>query len=218
MGLVFMHSTASTTNNTWSLCVTITLKYSGRRNCTNSCLQYYIRLHHVIRVCLPSQSETKKHNQEKKPTNLCTPQTNVSAMFDNHKILFWLSNKQTFRILSLHNLLIVLCSLDLDVLRVQRIIGSFYLNHPQLKEVRKSDHMIRRDCGKPTTSAWLNAWNTWQYLWYTMLLPQPLSLPYPLLSSNTGYTSNADGELGTGISALHTNLLTQYFSSYFKLI
>ena len=44
---------------------------------------------HVIRVCLPSQSEFEKHNQDK-PTNLCAPHKfikNVSAMFDNHIIL-----------------------------------------------------------------------------------------------------------------------------------
>ena len=30
---------------------------------------------------------------------------------------------------------------NLDVLRAQRIIGSFYLNYPQINEVRKSDYM-----------------------------------------------------------------------------
>ena len=35
----------------------------------------------------------------------------------------------------------VLCSLDLDVQRAQRIIG-FYLNYPQISEVGKSDHMV----------------------------------------------------------------------------
>ena len=134
---------------TRDLCVTITLTYSGRRNCANSCLQYYIRLHHVIimwsdimwsEFACPANQQPKKHNQEKKPTNLCTPQTNVSAMFDNHKILFWLLNKQqTFHILSLHNLLIMFCSLDLDVLRVQRIMGSFYLiTHKSMG----SEHLI----------------------------------------------------------------------------
>ena len=38
-------------------------------------LSFYITTiaNHVIRVSLPSQSESEKHNQEKKPTNLCAP-------------------------------------------------------------------------------------------------------------------------------------------------
>ena len=52
----------------------------------------------------------------------------VSAMFDNRTILlFWLYNEQTFRMFSLRNLPFLLCSLDLDVLRAQRIIGVFIL-------------------------------------------------------------------------------------------
>ena len=43
---------------------------------------------------------------------------------------------------SLHDLHFVLCSLDLDVLRAQRIMGFFYLNYPQINEVRKADHMV----------------------------------------------------------------------------
>ena len=42
---------------------------------------------------------------------------------------------------SLLDLRFVLCSRDLDVLRAQRIIGLFYLNYPQINEVRTSDHM-----------------------------------------------------------------------------
>ena len=49
-------------------------------------------------------------------------------MFDNHTILlFWLKNKQTFRMFSLRDLRFVLCSRDLDVLRAQRIMGFFDL-------------------------------------------------------------------------------------------
>ena len=42
--------------------------------------------------------------------------------------------------LSLLDLRFVLCSLDLDVLRAQRIMF-FYLNYPQINKVGKSDHM-----------------------------------------------------------------------------
>ena len=36
----------------------------------------------------------------------------------------------------------VLCSRDHDVLRVQRIIGFFSLDYPQINEVGKSDHVV----------------------------------------------------------------------------
>ena len=39
------------------------------------------------------------------------------------------------------DLCFVLCSLDLDVLRAQRITGFFYLNYPEINEVGKSDPM-----------------------------------------------------------------------------
>ena len=53
---------------------------------------------------------------------------NVSSMFDNHTILlFWLQNKQTFLMFSLLDLCFFLCSLDLDVLHAQRIMGFFIL-------------------------------------------------------------------------------------------
>ena len=35
---------------------------------------------HVIGVCLPSQSASEKHNQEKKPTNLCVPREFLKQM------------------------------------------------------------------------------------------------------------------------------------------
>ena len=41
---------------------------------------------------------------------------------------------------SLRDLRFVLRSRDLDILRAQRIVG-FYLNYPQINEVRKCDHM-----------------------------------------------------------------------------
>ena len=42
---------------------------------------------------------------------------------------------------SLRDLRFLLCSRDLDVLRAQRIIGLFYLNYPQINEVRKCDRV-----------------------------------------------------------------------------
>ena len=88
---------------------------------------------HVIGVCLPSQSASAKHNQEKSPHAFAHL---VSAMFDNHTfLLFWLKNKQTFRF-SLHDSRFV-CSLDLAV--DHRL---FNLNFPQISEVGRSDHVV----------------------------------------------------------------------------
>ena len=42
---------------------------------------------------------------------------------------------------SLLDLRFALCSRDLDVLRAQRIIG-FYLNYPQINEIKVSDRML----------------------------------------------------------------------------
>ena len=42
---------------------------------------------------------------------------------------------------SLRDLRFVLCSLDLDLLRAQRIIGFILSNYPQLKEVGKAAHI-----------------------------------------------------------------------------
>ena len=46
--------------------------------------------------------------------------------------------------LPLRDLPFVLCSLEVDVLRAQRIIGFFYLYYPQINEVRKSDDIARK--------------------------------------------------------------------------
>ena len=66
---------------------------------------------HVI-----SLSASEKHNQEKKAhkplRTSWISQKKMSAMFDNHTILlFWLKNKQTFRMFSLCDLRFTLCSL-----------------------------------------------------------------------------------------------------------
>ena len=74
-------------------------------------------------------STQKAQSRKKNPQTFAHPvnfSKNLSAMFDNHTILlFWLQNKQTFRMFSLRDLRLVLCSRDLDVLRAQRIIGFF---------------------------------------------------------------------------------------------
>ena len=87
----------------------------------------------MIGICLPSQSASDRHNQEKEPTNLCTPREvsplptprSVSAMFDNH-------NQSTF--CALWTLFPrIKCAKDHSLF--------FNLNYPQISEVRKSDCM-----------------------------------------------------------------------------
>ena len=101
------------------------------------------------------QSASEKHSQEKKPTKLCAPREFPKNVCHNHTILlFWLNNKQTFRMFSLRDLRFVRCSRDIDVLRAQRIIGFFNLNYPQINEVPKSDHVggfrVRKPLGPGT--------------------------------------------------------------------
>ena len=88
---------------------------------------------HVIGVRLSSQSASEKHNQEKSPqtfAHLVNFSKNVSAIFYNRTILlFRLENKQTFHVFSLRDLRFVFCSRDLDILRAQRIIGSYLITH-----------------------------------------------------------------------------------------
>ena len=87
-----------------------------------------------------------KSTIKKKPTNLCAPYEFIKQMcppcliiiqscYFDYRIL-----KQTFCLFSLLDLCFVLCPLDLDVLRAQRIIGSF--NYPQIHQVGKSNHMV----------------------------------------------------------------------------
>ena len=94
---------------------------------------------HVIGVCLLSQSASEKLSQEKKPTNHhVISSKKMSAIW-----LFWLQNKQTFRMFSLRNLSAFLvlftwtrrttCAKD---------HGLFYLNYPQINKVGKSDHVV----------------------------------------------------------------------------
>ena len=94
--------------------------------CYLSCIN-----NHGIVVCLPSQSASEKQSRKKSPwafAHFVNFSKNVSVTFDNHTILlFWLQNRQTFSILSLLDLCFVLCSLDLNVLRAQRIMGFLFL-------------------------------------------------------------------------------------------
>ena len=73
-------------------------------------------------ISIPKAQSRKKNRYLSAPREFLINCT--SAMFDNHIILlFRLWNEQTFHTFSLRDLSFVLCSLDLDALRVQRIIG-----------------------------------------------------------------------------------------------
>ena len=87
---------------------------------------------YVIGVCHNQPNSIQKAQPRKKAhkalCTLCISQSNVSAMFnDNQILLFLLYNKQTFSILSLRDLLFVFSSLEVNILRVQRIISFFVL-------------------------------------------------------------------------------------------
>ena len=57
----------------------------------------------MIGVYLASQSAPESTIKKKTSLQTLAYLVNVSAMFDNHKILlFWLSNKQTFRSCFVH--------------------------------------------------------------------------------------------------------------------
>ena len=81
----------------------------------------------LIEAKINSLLAPAKHIQEKKPhPTSWISQTNVSAMFDNNKILLLrllVQNNQTFHMFSLLDPRFVLRSRDLDVLGAQRIIG-----------------------------------------------------------------------------------------------
>ena len=69
------------------------------------CVCVWIYIQPCVEVCLPSQSVSEKHNQEKKAHKplRTAHRKNVSAMFENHRILlFW--HKQTFHMFSLCDL------------------------------------------------------------------------------------------------------------------
>ena len=93
----------------------------------------------------PANQHPKRAIKKKSPqsfAHLVNSSQNVPPMFDNQTILlFWLQDKQTFHMFSLRDLLFVLCSLDLDVQRAQRIMV-FCLNYPQISEVGKFDHVV----------------------------------------------------------------------------
>ena len=81
----------------------------------------------------------KKYNQEKKPTNLCALREFlkkclpcliiIQSCYCDYRIY------KTFTC-SRCELVFVLCSRDLDILRAQRIIG-FILSYPQINEIGK---------------------------------------------------------------------------------
>ena len=100
--------------------------------------------HHVITVCLLSQSALEKHSREK-PTNLCTlwisPKLCLPCLIILQSCYFDKWNKQTFCILSLHDLHFMLCSLDLNIPCAQRIMGFFILiTHKSMR----SENLITR--------------------------------------------------------------------------
>ena len=83
----------------------------------------------VSTVCLLSQTAPKKHSQGKKSPHTFAISWISPKMYLPSLIIIqsWLLNIQTVHIRSLSDLRFVFCSLDLDVLCTQRIIGFFIL-------------------------------------------------------------------------------------------
>ena len=80
-----------------------------------------VALHTHVTACSIWKAQSRKRSPQTFE-HLANFSKNVSAMFDNRTILlFWLYNEQTFCVL------LFLCSLDLDVLCIQRIMGFFIL-------------------------------------------------------------------------------------------
>ena len=94
---------------------------------------------HVIRDCLASQSAHEKHNQEKKPTNLCAPHwIPHNICLPCLIIMQYCSSDYGINKPFAYTRYVIcvscmLCSRDLDVLRAQRIMG--FLSYPQINEV-----------------------------------------------------------------------------------
>ena len=129
------------------------LEYSQQHQVIVSMADRYFThiLFHVIRVYLPSRAAGKPHNQEIKPTNLSAPREFLclSCFIIIQSCYFNYRRKKIFTKLLLNDLHFVLCSLELDVLRAQRIMG-FLCYYPQISEVGKSNHMFS---SRPTESA-----------------------------------------------------------------
>ena len=115
-----------------------------------SCQCRVYKVNHVIGVWLASQSASEKHNQEKKPTNLCALGEflkKMSAMFDDHTISLFsrvLAAWSAFRALFTWSWLTTRA-------KDHRL---FYLDYPQISEVGKSDHVVRMWNALPRNKPW----------------------------------------------------------------
>ena len=108
---------------------------------SNSCIYiiftFYFHCNHVVGVCLPSQSATRNHNQEKKPTNLCAPRKFIKKMCLPRLIIMHRINKP---FACSRCLICVSCSVQLiSTYYVCKGSWTFYLYYPQINEVGKSE-------------------------------------------------------------------------------
>ena len=98
---------------------------------------------HVIRVGLPSQSEPQKHNPEKKAhkplhTSCISQEMYLPCLIIIQSCYF---DYRIYKPFTCSRCVIcVLCSIHL-ISAYAKDHGLFYLNYPQISEVRKSDHM-----------------------------------------------------------------------------
>ena len=97
---------------------------------------------HVTGVCLPSQSASKKHNQEKKPTNLCAPRAFLKRMclpclIIIHSCYFDYRISKPFACSRMFRSLLT-WSRRTTRPKDHRLFLN--LNYPQINEVEKADH------------------------------------------------------------------------------
>ena len=87
-------------------------------------------------VFLPSQSAPVKHNQGKKPTNLC-------ALREFLKRMCLSCLRITILCVALH---FMLCSRELHVLRAQRIIGFYLITHKPTRTENPIAWKLKHNC------------------------------------------------------------------------
>ena len=113
----------------------------------------------MISICLPNQSASKKHSHEKKAhkplhTPLISPKINLPCLIIIQSCYFdyRINKRLPYSHYVTNDLLFVLCSLDLDILSAQRIVGFFYLNYHTYQRGRK---IRSHGCYVRETKEWL---------------------------------------------------------------
>ena len=167
---------------------------------------------HMIRVGLPSQSEPQKHNPEKKAhkplhTSCISQEMYLPCLIIIQSCYF---DYRIYKPFTCSRCVIcVLCSIHL-ISAYAKDHGLFYLNYPQITEVRKSDHM--EITVRPPTNHFLTTYLPTTYRPLTDHLPatyRPLTDHLLTTYLPTTYQPLTD-HLPTTYQPLTDHLLTTY--------